>query len=442
MKRKLNIRLPFILLVSLIMLTCEVKNARANTSGDSLLTILQSSFFENLYSKTYYSLLDRMRKDGYLPESLTGAYDGMYCRTTGALVLLFIETGRYEEAEKNIRCILDAVAENDMERIPHVIGKKKDGKYTIISNENQVDGQAHVILAWARLALKRGHTGFEDKTWPLVSKIMERTCDRTYFQSGHWSIEPGLVRNLSFEHSREGRRWDTWDLLTQSFVGAALKDMAEIAKRHGATLLADDWNKKRTLLSLGIVKNLTTVRNGKTTYLEMRLPDSNGGIPYYGMGWVCLSPVAAGWEGAEHYVMKNTAAEMQRTVLKNTKGVVWMPTDGYPDGSVSNEVIGKGLAWEMEFSRQEKDPARIKQILDLIKTVNAGNPIYMEGGWLEGNGFKLSQKITRDDLVKMEEAVWKCKDAGNGEQCAWWCWSIARLRKEVGLPAEPERTLR
>lgn len=441
MKRPLNLRSLFILLVSFIILMGDFEIAKANTTNDTLYSILKSPFFEKLYAKTYYSLLNRMSKDGYLPESLSGAYDGMYCRTTGALVLLFIETGRYKEAEMNIRCVLDAVAENDMERIPHVIGEKKGGKYTIISNENQIDGQAHVILAWARLALKRGRTAFEDTTWPLVSKIMERTCDRTYFQVGRWSIEPGLVRNLSFEHSREGRRWDTWDLLTQSFVGAALKDMMFIAKRRGAAHLADDWNKKLTILSQGILKNLTTIRNDKTTYLEMRLPDSNGGIPFYGMGWVCLSPVAAGWEGAEHQVMKNTVAAMQCTMLKNTNGVAWMPTDGYADGSVSNEIIGKGLGWEMEFCRQEKDYARIRQILDLIKIVNADKPIYMEGGWMDGNGIKQSQKITNEDLATMKDAVWKSKDAGNGEQCAWWCWAMARLRKEAGLPAEPERIL-
>jgi hypothetical protein len=408
---------------------------------DSIKTILQSPFFEQLYSNTYYSLLDRMGKDGFLPESLTGAYEGMYCRTTGALVSLFIETGRYKEAEKNIQCILDAVSENEMERIPHVIGEKKNGKYVIISNENQIDGQAHILLAWARLALKRGHTSFEDKTWPLVSTIMARTCDRTYFQFGRWSIEPGLVRNLSFEHSREGRRWDTWDLLTQSFAGAALHDMALIAQRRGATKLSDDWNKKLNILSQGIQKNLTTIRDNKTTYLEMRLPDSDGGVPFLGMGWVTLSPIAAGWEGLDHQVMRNTVAAMQHSMLKTTNGITWMPTDSYPDGSISNEIIGKGMAWEIDFARTEKDDTRIKQILSLIQIVNAPKPVYMEGGWLDGNGRTQSVKITDKDLAEMKDAIWKSKDAGNGEQCAWWCWAMARLRKDVGLPAEPKRGL-
>ncbi|MCR8558106.1 hypothetical protein KXD93_10650 [Mucilaginibacter sp. BJC16-A38] len=215
-----------------LLFSITVKQSSAQTTRNDIKTILSSPYFEKLYSNTYYSLLDRMGKDGFLPESLTGAYEGMYCRTTGAMVSLLIETNRLKEAELNINCVLQATIQHDMERIPHVIGLK-DGKYTIISDENQIDGQAHVLLAWARLALKRGHTPFEDKTWPLVSAIMKRTVDRTFFQHGGWSVEPGLARNMSFEHSRDGRRWDAWDLLTQSFVGAALTDMAAVAQRRG-----------------------------------------------------------------------------------------------------------------------------------------------------------------------------------------------------------------
>ncbi|MBO3273349.1 hypothetical protein [Hymenobacter defluvii] len=126
-------------------------------------------------------------------------------------------------------------------------------------------------------------------------------------------------------------------------------------------------------------------------------------------------------------------------VLQTTNGVIWMPTDGYPNGSVSNEIIGKGQAWEMDFARTENDVARIQQILALIKLVNASKPIYMEGAWLDAPGIKLSQQLTPADLAKLNKATWKVKDAGNGEQTAWWCWAMARLRKQVGLPAEPQR---
>jgi hypothetical protein len=405
------------------------------TTKENIKRLLLSDYYERLYSKTYFGLLDRMRPDGYLQESMTGAYQGMFPRTSGPFVLLMIETGRYNEAQANIDYVLKTLAKNDMERVPRVIGSTEN----VLDDQFQIDGQAHLILAWARLALARGNTKFEDETWPQVKALMSRTCDRTFFQYGGWSIEPGLVRNIAFEHSKDHRMWDVWDLLTQSFVGASLQDMAEIARRRGDSELAKTWSNKRSILSRGIATHLVTNHYGPEAYVEMFVPNGDGGIPYYGLGWVTVSPVAAGWEGVDHQVLRNTVNIMQEKLLKQTAGVTWMPTDGYPDGRFSNEIIGKGMAWEIDFARSEHDYARIAQLLSLIKTVNAENPIYMEGGWLEGNGYHLSDIISEPDLAKMQTSVWKIKDAGNGEQSAWWCWSMSRLRKDVGLPAEPAR---
>lgn len=429
-------RVVFWPLVMILLIANQI--SKAQPLPTSLQAQLTSPFFENLYAHTYYSLLDRLGNDGFLPESITGAYEGMYCRTTGPLVALFIETDRLPEAQHTIACVLAATSQHRLERIPHVIGKKGH-LYSLISDEPQIDGQAHVLLAWASLALKRGHTPFEDQTWPLVKTLMNRTCDREHLETGRWSVHTGLVRNSSFEHSREGRRWDTWDLLTQSFVGAALTAMAQVARRRGETTVADAWTTKRQLLQAGVRKNLTTQLGRDTTYLEMRLPDGNGGTPYAGMGWVSLAPVAAQWEALDHRVLVNTVKAMQGYMLQTTNGIAWMPTDSYPDGTISNEVIGKGLAWEMDFARREKDYRRLAQILALVQVINGSNSIYMEGGWLVATGYKPSDKLTRQQVAALTKATWRIKDAGNGEQTAWWCWAMARLRKEAGLPAEPAR---
>ncbi|HMG08746.1 MAG TPA: hypothetical protein VK609_09565, partial [Mucilaginibacter sp.] len=105
-------------LLTACLLLCS--SIHAQTNANNIRVTLQSPYFEKLYANTYYSLLDRMGKDGFLPESLTGAYEGMYCRTTGALVSLFLETGQLKEAELNIQCVLNATTQYDMERIPHV----------------------------------------------------------------------------------------------------------------------------------------------------------------------------------------------------------------------------------------------------------------------------------------------------------------------------------
>ena len=403
-------------------------------TADDVKAKLQDPAIETLYSKTYYSLVDRLETDGYLPESLTGAYAGMYPRTTGALVLLFLETERYDDAERNIKYVLDAVTKNGFERVPHVLERG----LSIYSDEHQIDGQAHVILAWARLALQRGHTRFEDDTWEQVSKLMSRTCDRTFFQYGGWSIEPGLVRNIAFEHSRDFRRWDTYDLLTQSFVGAALTEMLKVAERHNAPKQIADWSRKLEILTDGIKRHLVIERDGKPTFAEMLVPNGNGGDTYAGMGWVNMSPIAAGWS-VDPEILKNTMAYMDSHWLQTTGGIKWMPTDIYPDGTFTNEVIGKGIGWELDFARSEGNYGRMLEILELIKASNAGKKIYMEFAWLEGDGYKHNDRIDRSDVDKMKNMVWTSRDAGNGEQSSWWCWAMARLRKSVGLPAQPDR---
>jgi hypothetical protein len=415
----------------------ETSAVRQHADEVQVRKLLESPYFEGLYARTYWSLIQRTDPSGFVPESLTGAYGGMFPRTVGALSLLYLETGRLDEAQKSIACVLRAMEQNNLELVPHVIGKTGD-RYTIRDDEFQIDGQAHVILGWARLAQRRGRTPFEDQTWNQVSALMTRTSSRAFLDYGGFPSQLGLVRNSALEHSREGRFWDTYDLLTQSFVGAALKEMAAVARRRGDTRQADLWEAKLAILSKGVAKNLTTVRDGKLTYLEMRLPNSAAGVPYLGLGWVALAPVAAGWEpDADPQVMQNTVAVMQHSLLKVTHGLAWMPTDSYADGSFSNQIIGKGQAWEMDYSRAHGDYTRIEQILRLIEIANGSSPLYMEGAWLEDAHHNVTSLLHDSDLPELEHAAWTTKDSGNGEQTAWWCWAMARLRRQMGMPAEP-----
>ncbi len=433
---KLNILLSLVLSVFCQFLVAG--NQTQTIGKEQLRQILETDVELNrLYSNTYHKLLSRMEDDGYLPESLTGAYKGMYPRTVGAYTLLMIETGHYREAELTLNYVFDAMAAHDEIFVPHVVGKE-EGRGTIIDDQYQSDAHAHMILGWARLALARGDSQFEKDTWPYVKKLMNRLCDRTLFLYGGWSIEPGLVRAVTFEHSRDGRMWDAFDLLTQSFVGAALTEMIKIADKHGDSRQASAWREKEKILSEGINKHLVVERDGMPTYAEMFIPNGDGGNPYMGMGWVCFSPIAAGWEGVDHQVMKNTMAYMENHYLQTTAGIKWMPTDIYPDGVFVNEVIGKGIGWELDFARAEANYERVNEILQLIKASNVGKFIYMEFAWLEGNGFTRNSKIRKTDVDNaMNNSQWVSRDAGNGEQNTWFCWAMARLRKSVGLPAEP-----
>ncbi len=549
---------------------------------------LKSDYFEKLYRNTLHSIDARVLDDGFFQESANGGYIGMFPRTIGAIISLYLETGDLDRCERILDCVVKATEENEMERIPHVYEQNREyrpvsngnapmqprhdlqvrlvgrgvemmqsfiapqepvqavevfltwwhvkgvlkasirdaadgtvvaatevhlkdldpkignwvrltfdepvrlaaGKeyglyldfsseggnqgsvlwwgtastatpempgcavkepagatawvdhpelalafivdtgqlnresaltmhYPIISKIDQIDGQAHTIMAWARLALRRGPTPFEDRTYEFFAKMMTRTCDWPYmseYSPTNLSHFTGLVYNFNLEHSREGRLWSCWDILTQSFSGAALDAMSQVAERRGDTKRATLWRSKIEVLRRGIADNMTRQVNGKTVYLEMRFPDRTRGIPFEGMGWVNLSPVAAQWEGLDHQVLRDTIAELRRIGLIDWHGYKYLSIDTLPEPGPVKGIIGKGIGWEIDYARQEKEWNRILEWMDFLKAVNH-TPLLTEGAYLDES-----------------KDQWVLADPGNGEQTCWWAWSLARLRREMGLP--------
>jgi hypothetical protein len=406
---------------------------------------ISSDFFQTLYSNTYYDLLDRIEPDGFLQESQTGQYDGMYARTVGAMVPLLLETGEIERAERLINCVLNAMTTNGMTRVPHVLDRKLyldkpadsvNNPYRIIGRTDQIDGQAHVILAWAKLALYRGETNFENRTWRIVAALMDSSTAKPYFgveENGHI---PDLIYNYAFEHSRLVP--SNYNLLTQCFVGAALESMIQIAKRRSESVVATRWEKHLDILRGGIQKYFVRNADGKDVYYELLLKEQDAHIPFYGMGWVNLSPVAAQWEPLPHDVMVNTMAELRRNI-QVWNGIKWMPTDSWPNGEFYGQMIGKGIAWEIEYAAREKEWARLYEICKMLRIIQHQHPLYMENAYLADGTQKDIYTLTKTDLKNLEQGVWKIVDPGNGEQVTWWCWAMARLRKQLKLSVIPER---
>lgn len=550
---------------------------------------LQSEFHQGLYARTYRNLVERVTPEGYFEESLTGAYSGMFPRTVGALVSLFLETGELQRAEALVGYVLEAMQANDMERVAHVLGPpavsqepvpgtaailqaehptalyrldqperfggaqefvappepvvaveawlagqdcqgevvlelatgpqepalaearvsgaslragggwvrfqfaspvtlnaqqtyiararfegegipswwgttaaspdapgrgygrdtqirpdwfstpgvvtafavdtgqlqhRERRSIPVYASDDQIDGQAHVILAWARLALRRGPTPFEDRTYETVARLMDRSSDWPYV-TPYVPNRPhiallflGLVRNVCFEHSREGRFWDCWDLLTQSFVAAALTDMERVARRRADGYHAGLWQQRRQSLEAAIAEHMTRELDGRRVYLEMRLPDGGGGTPFEGLAWVNLSPVAAQWEGVDREILRHTIAAYRQRAGFEWDGKKALALEWSPNQAVPRVVIGKGVGWELAYSVQEGEAGRICEWLDFLAAVNS-KPLYMESAWQNAEG------------------VWNLNDPGNGEQCAWWCWGMARVRQWAGLPAAP-----
>ena len=212
--------------------------------------------------------------------------------------------------------------------------------------------------------------------------------------------------------------WDTYDILTQSFMGAALESMIAVAQRRGDTVHAARWQERLRALRAAVARHMVRELDQKTVYLEMRLPDSAAGVPFEGMGWLNLAPVAAQWEALDTQVMRNTAEALFARAEFTWHGQKALAYDWNADGTFIKGVIGKGIGWEMDYCRREGNWERIADRLHFLEAVHK-TPIYMESVLLDEND------------------QWIFGDPGNGEQCAWWCWGMARLRKAVNLPARP-----
>lgn len=567
---------PLMLLSALV----TVSSIVAAAPPDKLRQMMDDPFHKTLYANTYKSLLERVEPDGFFQESLTGAYAGMFPRTVGGLVSLFIETGELDACERLINCVIAATQANKMERIPHVFDRRRvhqepevdeqnpgqinhsvalyrldngyygmqkfmvpekpvkaievylaippdtgnfcasiheapesaaiwiknivinsdkafegwfsvqldpapklePGKeywfklaytgtarpiwfgvngstnknfngsiacdpapanvrlnhpdyvtaialdtgslkkaervnnYPILSNRDEIDGQAHVIMAWGRLANLRGATPFEDATYPFIAQLLDRSTDWPYILYGDTHADLGLVRNVSLEHSREVRMWDTYDILTQSFMGAALESCIQVAKRRGDDEHAKRWTERLDLLKKAIDKHLTRMVDDKKVYLEMRLPNSDTGVPFEGLGWLNFAPVSAQWQALDPAVLDNTVDLLRKIDTCTWHGLKWLGTDWTPGQGPSPQVIGKGVGWEIDYARQRQQWDRICEWLDFIKAVNS-SPIYLEAANYDASTDK-----------------WTLQDPGNGEQCSWWCWGMARLHKALVQP--------
>lgn len=399
---------------------------------DRVLRLLDSPKIRRLYANTYFCLEERLDEDGYLEESyVPGRYPGDFARSSAAFSLLMAETGELELAERGLRFVLDTMKRNKLTRPPHVMGKpvrsEDGGLRQELDMVNQLDGTGHILMAYGELALAYERTELLKDYWEAMAWIMDLHTDQPYFFANEGCSFPvaklHLFLNTSFEHSREERYWCCFDLLTQSFMGAALERFVLLAKKMGQTSRAERWETRLSWLKEGIQKNLTICRNDRVCYGEMRLPDGNDGVAFDGMGWVNLSPVAASWEAMPEEVMANTVEALRERLWRPDPmgdGLHYLDKDTLPDGKPCYETIGKGNGWDMEYSRRTGDYGHIGEHLEFLSRRHDAD-VYGE-------------------CMFFRDGFWHSRDNGNAEQCIWWCWAMARLRKTLGLPAKPDPT--
>ncbi|HBG27690.1 MAG: hypothetical protein A2Y10_10195 [Planctomycetes bacterium GWF2_41_51] len=312
----------------------------------------------------------------------------------------------------------------DYGNLKHSVSEEK---IRLISDGDEVDGQAHILMVWGMLAQQRGHTKFEDDTYNIIARLMDHSTDSPYL-SFHTTCrpQPGVVCNIMFEHSRDGSFWHTYDFLTQSFVASALENLIPIAQRRGDLKHVNLWSSRLNTLNANINKNMVRDFEGKKIYLEMLLPTGREPEPFPGLSWVNLAPIPSSWKSVNSTIFRNTIDTWHRVAQIKWDGPrvtssEWLP-EGYKDRfgrQMSNQIIGKALGWDMVYCLKAKEYDRVCNMLDFIEKVNS-TKLYAEAFNYDSNS-----------------KIWVLQDPGNGEQSVWWCWSMVVLRKAVGLPPLP-----
>lgn len=386
---------------------------------------LETGTIARLYRNSYRSLCDRMLDDGYMDESLTGTYGGEYVCTAGAFSALAMETGDLPRAERALTFVFESMRRHGIDRIPHILGRVEAGKEQYLGTDDQADIRARIVAEYASYCTLSGNRAFQDKYYDIVRKELFALLDQPYMyylphgKENEWaSFALGIVLNCSFEHSREYRRWSVFDILTQSYVGAAASRMLPLAKARGDGKLVRFIEERLPVLEEGIDRYMTREVDGRKVYLEMRIPDGNWGRPYLGMGWLNFAPIPAQWEALDRQVLVNTVDLLKERLYVSDPldpSVKFLSAEYDENGDLGTYwVLTKGVGWYIDFCRQEE---RYESILE----------------W-----FRFYDRLHADkDLVcesmGFHDGKWVMSDNGNGEQNSWWCWAIARLRKEMGL---------
>ena len=375
---------------------------------------LDSTWWRNFYSFNLADVKSRQggsNPPGFFLESLTKAYAPSYFpRTGGVLVKLWLSTGNFKLARDVLQYTLDVTRQAGLNRVPHYV--LTSGQ---IEMSDQIDGQASILLDWAHYARQANDPAFVSSTYAQVAGLMDASLQPPYFVPAF-----GLIRNSHLEHYREERFWDTYDILTQSYVAEALTEMIRVAKSRGDAAHASSWQNDESILERAIAQRMTWNLYGQKVYAEM-FEDRSLSQVYLGLSEFNFGPTAAGWEGVDSMTYDRTIAALLRygsftwdghrvISIGFTKGIDPVPI-----------TSGKSLAWQLLYFAQKGYWKQVGQTLSFIKDEQQRNN--------EPRVYETSQ-------VKVSPAGYNIfNGAGNGEQTVWVLYALHEVAKRSGATA-------
>ena len=341
---------------------------------DSLITAKGDA----LYKATYQSMIDRIQENGFTNTSLTGAYEGMYLRDASIQILAHVTEGDFDEARAILNYITEYHRTKNLDYIMYIIR-------THNAYHKQTDTTFFFLHSWVQFAMNAPQTA-ENKAYIEGSYDMVKKFANYYLDNGYLRDEYNLLYNESFEHSRDGSYFQSYDLVTNVYGSQALHEMAEYFKTLDPTN-AQKWNDAADKIAKGIHDNLTVECKGSLMYAEFygtkktsveTVPESEKTF-YAGLSWVNLAPMGCDWYAADPEILEHTY-QMYLTYgsvkyRNTTTGKRYTMLEVYSNFNPKtprrlnsgNHIIGKGLAWEIMYCNKTGKTDRLEEIIEFIE---------------------------------------------------------------------------
>ncbi len=346
---------------------------------------------ESLYAKTYQSMLDRIQSNGYAQTSLNGAYEGMFGRDSSIQVMAHVAQGDYDSAAKILTYIVNYHNQYKRDYVMHIMLNNK----APYSDKMQTDTTFFFLHAWYMYATKAPASA--EKTATLNATEAKVKVFADYFMNDvFFDREKGLIENPYFEHSRDTREWDSYDLLTNVYASQAWHEMSLYFAQKDPDR-AKAWKEAADLIAQGVHTHLVTQIDNKTMYAE--LIDIENDTFVQGFSWVNMAPAGCEWYAMDKEIMANTyELYMKYGAGRWFAKYKMLEVHTRFTGSTNiraREVIGKGLAWELMYCKMIGDTDRIRTLEAFIE--NYSDEMYRETWQSSGGG---------SDTANQEHASW------------------------------------
>ena len=305
-----------------------------------------------------------------------------------------------------------------------------------LSKTVQVDGHYMWMNAFAMFVLeaetnyKGQYDAFITAAYPFMESYAKYFFETTGAVGGNVGFIDetyGLMYTPSYEHSRDGRYWKAFDLITNVFCSEAAHKMSAVAKVYGTSDMAAQFKTWADDLATAIHKELVRDFNGKSIYIDL-IDVENGKVfdgyaykteenyrVYLGFSFVNLAPLAAEWYAMDDEIMKNTYeayfnSGSEKYGKYDVLGVVVNLDKENNTVKIGNHVIGKGFAWELHYAWATGNTERVNELIDFMET--RSTDVYPEVWRKDGS----------------------VSDSANQEHANWILYTMARITGKYTAP--------